>query len=232
MTAQIKRLSQKAQDTAQKPFETAGTKAGEAFSRALTDRIGETAGKSIRNTVERALKEGQVAVQKGIKVPVRDVRYDSTAIQQSMNAFAAHAGKPKNQPVTEIDTSQTFRAAQDPVEQLRQKLQNLNEQMDQTRRRMAEIDAAADALDPKDAAGLDKLTIQAIRAEARIISLQQQIDATKQKLNAAGAASVSPPGGSSSCLTGSEPPDRMYSVNWGVPFPDLQKNWGAGSETD
>ncbi len=193
LTAQIKRLSAKAQTTAQKPFEEAGAKTGKTFSRAMTDRIESTTGKSLQAAVDRAMKKGQAAVRKGVEVPVRAVQYDSTAIQQSMNDFAANAGKSKKMPDADIDTSQTFRAAQEPVELLRQKLQNLNDQMEQTRRKMAEIDAAADAMNPTDAAGLDKLTQQATQTEARMISLQQQIDATKQKLDAAGAASIPPP---------------------------------------
>lgn len=192
VTSQVKAISDRAKAAAAKPFSEIGDKAGKAITKAVSSGISEDdMKKSLDDAIKRMLEREKVQA-KGVSIPVTtqsasgnvpSQQYDSKAIQQQINNYSAGINK-----AADVDMGRAFTAAQTPAELLNQKLANLQEQMEQARRKSAEIDMSFDAIGEDGSAELDKVSRAAAQAEARIISLQQQIDATRAKMSAPAAA--------------------------------------------
>ena len=183
VTAQVSEIAKRAQAAATKSFDTVGQKAGAAVASGFSDaEVQQSLKDAVRRCIERANAETQ---KTPVKVPVRTVtlgKYQSVdrkAIQQSIDNYAAQKASGP-----EVDMDRAFTAAQTPAELLTQKIANLRDQMEQARRKSAEIDAAFDKIGTDGSAALDKLIAQANQTESRIISLQAQIYAAQAKLNA------------------------------------------------
>lgn len=200
VTAQISEIAQRAKSSAAKAFDSVGEKAGEAMSKSVSEGFSDAeVQKSLEDAVQRAVERANQAVQKTpIEVPVEVPRqnfqkFNPADIQKYIDDFAAKPAKPAKQKgvaadeAAPVDMSRAFTAAQAPADLLAQKMANLRDQMEQARRKSAEIDAAFDRIGTDGSAELDKLSAAYTQVEARIISIQQQLDATQAKIDAPAA---------------------------------------------
>lgn len=192
ITSQVEAIAEKAKVAVNKPFEKVGEKAGKSISDAVSAGIsGDEMKKSLDNAIQRMLEREQAEIRKkSFKVPVEAEsvnatgsaaqyqKYDSAAIQKQINDYASGMKK-----ATKIDIGRAFAAAQDPAELLNQKMQNLKEQMEQACRKSAEINASFDNIGEDGSAELNKLAQAAAQVEAKMISLQSQINATQAKID-------------------------------------------------
>lgn len=203
LKSQLESIASKAQSQAKSSFENVGKAASEAVQRPVkkmnktvekvTDKVQKTVeecitatGESLDAMVERALKPRNFEVKAKVTQTAAEPNAPRGPPKYAMAGpdpaeFIANYGKQAKESI--IPLEDIFQAAERPAELLKQKLENLTEQITDQREELLKLENAYAKLGDEGGKEGDKLAQKITTAEGRLISLQQTLLQTQAKLS-------------------------------------------------
>lgn len=182
---QLNTIASQAQRDVQKQFTDVGESISSAIEKPLEtmdddlDAIIKRAVDRMKQPAAQASREIGDTLSQALEKPKKAMQYDSAEILDYIEDYTDKIGKTKAE-IPPVDMSKMFKASEDPLELLNQKLDNISGRIQQETRKMAELQGQYKAISPSqlDSGEAQKLEVAITEAEGRLISLQQTYNKT------------------------------------------------------
>jgi len=170
LTGQFEKITQNMQKQMQAPLDRVNENISSAFDKPM-----ENARKSVERQSQAIKKEFTKLNEDSKRILKTGAISDIPDYLKSSDAKMPEPETPK------VDLSEVFQASTDPQELLKQKLANINLQIDAERQKLAELNAEFQKVDAGSAA-FDTLSGKITASESKLISLQERLNSTQAKI--------------------------------------------------
>lgn len=170
LTGQFEKITQNMQKQMQAPLDRVNENISSAFDKPM---------ENARKSVER---QSQAIKKEFTKLNEDSKRILKTGAISDIPDYLKSSDTKMPEPETpKVDLSEVFQASTDPQELLKQKLANINLQIDAERQKLAELNAEFQKVDAGSAA-FDTLSGKITASESKLISLQERLNSTQAKI--------------------------------------------------
>lgn len=170
LTGQFEKITQNMQKQMQAPLDRVNENISSAFDKPM---------ENARKSVER---QSQAIKKEFTKLNEDSKRILKTGAISDIPDYLKSSDTKMPEPETpKVDMSEVFSASSDPQELLKQKLANINLQIDAERQKLAELTAEFQKADAGSTA-FDTLSGKITASESKLISLQERLNSTQAKI--------------------------------------------------